>query len=196
MRERAFPVLCPVRVSVGGFPVGLAPSLHRILGRYPRVLRLPRYYVRVRLLGGIPSGLRLVVFPLLPATHHTRRGSSEVSRFPFRRHVLACRSLRPRLERSAQARVLRALRHGHPRKTSALAPATSPFRGSFSRPANSSPYASTRGSPHGPQGLDFPGSSSSWGRTCCFASLTCFLLPVLIGAYRFRRRRRRRRWFP
>jgi len=44
-------VRCAFRRS--NFPVGRAPSLHRVLGRYPRVPRLLRYYERVRLLGGL-----------------------------------------------------------------------------------------------------------------------------------------------
>ena len=43
LRWRASPVLCPVRVSVGGFPLGRGPSLHRLDGRYPRLRRF-RYW--------------------------------------------------------------------------------------------------------------------------------------------------------
>ena len=131
VRERGLSVLCPGRVSLGGFPVGRAPSLRRVLGRYPRVPRLLRYYGHVRPLDGLLTGLRLVAFPDPPAAHHSRRGPVEVSRFPCRRHVLACRGLGPRLECSLQARVLRRQHRGHPRFKSALAPATCFFSGLF-----------------------------------------------------------------
>src|SRR6266700_7305094 len=61
------------------------------------------------------------------------------------------------------------------------------FRGSITRPAHSSSYASPRGSPHAAQGLDFLGVDSSQGRTCSsrrclLLSLTYLLLPVCAGA--------------
>jgi len=190
-----FRALGPVRVSPSGFPVGRAPSLHRLPGRYPRVRRLlaGRYYERVRLLRGLrlrgshPYGLRLFAFPCLPPASFDGRAPSEVSRFPCMRHVCACRALRLRRGRRTQVHFVwasvMAFREGRARRP----PHIQPSRSSITRPAHSAPYASPRGSPHAAQGLAFPGVDSSRGRTCstcwcCSSSLTCFLMPVSPGA--------------
>ena len=93
-RERAFPVLSPERVSWSRFPVGRALSLHRLLGRYPRVRRLlaGRYSARVRLLEGLLR-ISVMAFPPVPAVHHRPAGPFEVSRFPCMRRVWPCRTL-------------------------------------------------------------------------------------------------------
>jgi len=97
VRGRAFPALSPARVSWSEFSLGRTPSLHRLDGRYPRLRRLLRYYACVRLLGGLWPRLVDSTFPQLPAAHHVeRRGASEVSRFPCRGHLRACRILRLR----------------------------------------------------------------------------------------------------
>src|SRR5688572_599924 len=61
------------------------------------------------------------------------------------------------------------------------------FRGSITRPAQPSSYASPRVSPREAQGWDFPGVDSSWGRICLIRRcllflLTYILLPVYAGA--------------
>ena len=61
-------------------------------------------------------------------------------------------------------------------------------RGSITQPAHTSPYASTAGRPVGRKGGLPWWADSTVGRTCLtsrfrFISLTCFLLPVFIGAY-------------
>ena len=64
------------------------------------------------------------------------------------------------------------------------------FRSSIARPVHAPSYASNDGSLRRSQGLGFPGADSSRGRTssfrcCLLISVTYFLLPVFIGAYRF-----------
>src|SRR5439155_21777626 len=63
---RAFPALCPARVTLGRVPLGQPPSLHHLRGRFLGVVRwLPGYYGAVR----------------LPASGHHRRVSLD---FPMR----------------------------------------------------------------------------------------------------------------
>src|SRR5262245_58827508 len=50
VRGRTCPTLGPECVSWREFSLGLAPSLRRLDGRYPRLRRLLRYYGLVRLL--------------------------------------------------------------------------------------------------------------------------------------------------
>ena len=98
VRGRACPALGPERVSWCGFSLGLAPSLHRLGGRYPRLRRFHRYYGLVRLPGSLRPRLVDSPFPRLPdARHGGRRGASGVSRFPCREYVRACRALRLRM---------------------------------------------------------------------------------------------------
>ena len=177
-RPTRHPGPVPGRASSLGFPLGRAPFLHRLDGRYPRLRRLLRYHAPVRLLEGLqlrgtcPYGLRLVVFPRLPAAHHGRTGTLEVSRLPCRRHVLTCRGLDPGSDAAASL----GLSAAAPTQTPCdAAPWSSPhcervdpsdslrFRGFIARPASSPVYASP---PAGAQDSASRASSSSRGRTC------------------------------